>query len=136
MNIHIPSLNACLNTASFVLLLTGYIFIRRKEIEKHRKCMISACVTSTLFLISYLIYHYQHGSTKFQGTGAIRTVYFTILITHTILAVAILPPIIMLLRYAFKNELEKHRALARGTFPFWMYVSLTGVIVYWMLYRL
>lgn len=136
MNIHVPTLNACLNAASFLLLLTGYFFIRRKNIESHRKAMLAACVTSTLFLISYLIYHYQHGSTRFQGTGAIRTAYFTILITHTILAVAILPPILLLLRYAFKNELEKHRKLARVTFPFWAYVSLTGVVVYWMLYRL
>lgn len=95
-----------------------------------------ACVTSTLFLISYLVYHYQHGSTRFTGTGAVRTVYFTILLTHTVLAVVILPMIIRLLTHALRGNFEKHKKLARVTFPLWVYVSFTGVVVYWMLYRL
>ena len=136
MTIHVPTLNACLNAASFVLLITGYVFIRRKNITAHRICMSSACVASLLFLSSYLAYHYQHGATKFPGTGTLRTVYFCILISHTILAVVILPLIIRLLKHALKGDFEKHKKLARLTFPLWVYVSLTGVVVYWMLYRL
>ena len=135
MEIHIPSLNAWLNATSFILLLTGFVFIMRKNITAHKTCMGMACVTSTLFLISYLIYHYQHGSTRFLGTGAIRTVYFTILLTHTVLAVVILPMIIKLLVHALKGNFEKHKKLARVTFPLWVYVSFTGVVIYWMLYR-
>ena len=136
MTIHTPTLNACLNAASFVLLLTGYVFIRRKNITAHRICMGSACITSLLFLTSYLIYHYHHGATRFPGTGTLKTIYFSILISHTILAVVILPLIIRLLKHALKNDFEKNKKLARVTFPLWVYVSLTGVVVYWMLYRL
>ena len=136
MDFHIPTLNACLNATSFFLLLTGFFFILRKNITAHRICMGLACVTSTLFLISYLIYHYQHGSTRFTGTGSIRTFYFSILISHTILAVVILPFIAVLLTYALKGNFEKHKKIARFTFPLWIYVSFTGVVVYWMLYRL
>lgn len=136
MNIHIPTLNACLNAASFVLLLSGYFFILKKNITAHRICMGSACVTSLLFLTSYLVYHYHHGATRFPGTGALKTVYFSILISHTILAVVILPLIIRVLKYALSNQFDKHKKIARVTFPLWVYVSLTGVVVYWMLYRL
>ena len=136
MTVHVPTLNACLNAASFVLLWTGYYFIRRKNINAHRISMGLACLTSLLFLSSYLNYHYHHGATRFPGTGALRTVYFCILISHTILAVVILPLIIRLLRHALSNNIEKHKKLARFTFPLWIYVSFTGVVVYWMLYRL
>lgn len=98
--------------------------------------MLAACLTSAAFLTSYLIYHAQHGATRYLKTGLVRGIYFTILISHTILAVVILPLIIMTLTWALKNSLEKHRKIARVTFPLWMYVSVTGVVVYWMLYRM
>ncbi len=136
MTIHGPTLNACLNAASFILLITGWFFILRKNVTAHRICMGSACVTSLLFLVSYLTYHYHHGATRFAGTGTLRTVYFVILTSHTILAVIILPLIIRLLKHALSGDFEKHKKIARVTFPLWVYVSLTGVVVYWMLYRL
>lgn len=136
MTFHQPALNAFLNGTSALLLLAGYYFIRTGRQEAHKKCMLTACTTSTLFLISYLHYHYFHGSTKFQKTGLIRTVYFTILTSHTFLAVVILPMIIMTLIWAWRNTLDKHAKLARVTFPLWLYVSVTGVVIYWMLYQL
>lgn len=132
----LPTLNAALNTLSAVFLVTGYIFIRRRNIGAHKLCMISAFITSTLFLTSYLIYHYHAGSKPFPGEGPIRVVYFSILISHTTLAVAIVPLVLITLRRAWKGAFERHARIARRTLPLWLYVSITGVIVYWMLYRL
>src|SRR5262245_60431354 len=132
----LPTLNAILNSVSAILLGAGYFFIRRKNIKAHRALMTSAFITSTLFLISYLTYHYYHGSTKFQGQGAIRAVYFSILLTHTILAAAIVPMIFVTFSRALKERFDRHRRIARWTLPLWLYVSVTGVVVYLMLYQL
>jgi putative membrane protein len=132
----LPTLNAILNSISAILLVTGYSFIRRKNIHAHRACMVSAFVTSTLFLISYLFYHYHHGVTIFPGQGAVRFVYRAILLTHTILAVVIVPMIFVTFARALKGRFDRHRAIARWTFPLWLYVSVTGVVVYLMLYHL
>ena len=132
----LPSINAALNTLSAVFLFSGYLFIRRRNIKAHRVCMLSAFVCSTVFLVCYLTYHYQVGSVPFKGQGQIRLVYFTILITHTILAAAIVPLVLITLNRALKERFESHRRIARWTFPIWLYVSVTGVVVYWMLYWL
>jgi putative membrane protein len=132
----LPALNATLNATCFVLLTTGYVLIRRGRVAQHRAVMIAAFCTSVVFLTSYLIYHAQIGSKPFLGHGLIRIVYFTILLTHTILAVTIVPMILMTLSRGLKRQDVRHRALARWTLPLWMYVSVTGVIVYFMLYRL
>jgi len=132
----LPTLNAALNATCFVLLTIGYILIRRGRITQHRAVMISAFGTSVLFLTSYLIYHAQVGSRPFQGQGPVRYVYFTILLTHTILAAAIVPLVLITLSRGLKRHDARHRAIARWTLPIWMYVSVTGVIVYLMLYRL
>ena len=134
----LPALNAILNSVSAILLITGYIFIRQKKINAHRASMISAFVTSTLFLTSYLIYHFSKelGPTKFQGEGIVRPVYYFILITHTILATAIVPMVLVTFSRALKKRFDPHRKIARWTLPIWLYVSVTGVIVYLMLYRL
>ena len=132
----LPALNASLNAISTVLLLTGYVFIRRGERQKHKACMIAALVTSTLFLTSYVIYHAQVGSVPFKGTGWIRTVYFAVLIPHVILAAAVVPPILITVSRALSAKYDKHRRIARWTLPVWLYVSITGVIVYLMLYQL
>jgi putative membrane protein len=131
----LPTLNAILNSISATLLMVGYVFIKRKNRNAHRNCMVAAFATSTLFLISYLIYHYNVGSVKFQGQGMVRTVYFAILLTHTILAVVIVPLILVTFSRAFKMWFDKHRAIARWTLPLWLYVSITGVVVYLMLYQ-
>lgn len=131
----LPALNACLNATSATFLLLGYRQIRQKKIVAHRFCMSAALLTSVLFLTSYLYYHYHHGSTKFAGQGAVRLVYFAILLTHTVLAAAIVPLILLTLQRAFKGEFARHRLLARWTLPLWLYVSVTGVIVYLMLYQ-
>jgi uncharacterized membrane protein YozB (DUF420 family) len=132
----LPALNATLNSLSAVLLLCGYAFIRRRQVFQHKLCMLAACGTSTLFLISYLIYHAEVGSKPFQGVGGVRIVYFAILISHTILATAIVPLVIMTLRRAFRSNFPAHSRIARWTLPLWMYVSVTGVAVYWMLYQM
>ena len=132
----LPALNATLNGTSAVLLLLGYRFIRRREIGAHRACMLAAFAVSIVFLISYLVYHAQVGSVHFPGTGWVRGVYFTILITHTILAVAVPPLVIITLVRALREQFDRHRRLARWTFPIWLYVSVTGVVVYVMLYQL
>jgi uncharacterized membrane protein YozB (DUF420 family) len=131
----LPALNATLNATCFVLLTTGYVLIRRGRVAQHRAVMIAAFCTSVVFLTSYLIYHAQIGSKPFLGQGPIRVVYFTILLTHTVLAAAIVPMILMTLSRGLKRQDVRHRALARWTLPLWMYVSVTGVIVYFMLYR-
>ena len=132
----LPSVNAVLNSLSAAFLITGYYFIRSKRVGAHRACMLSAFGCSTLFLISYLVYHYQVGSVPFKSQGWIRTVYFTILITHTILAAAVVPLALMTLSRALKGRFAAHRRIARWTFPVWLYVSVTGVVVYVMLYKL
>jgi uncharacterized membrane protein YozB (DUF420 family) len=132
----LPALNATLNAISFILLVTGYVFIRRKQWRKHRACMIAALVTSALFLTSYVIYHAQVGSVPFKGTGWIRTVYFAVLIPHVILAAAIVPPVLITVSRALSAKYDKHRRIARWTLPLWLYVSITGVIVYLMLYQM
>lgn len=132
----LPAVNATLNGISAILLTTGYVLIRQRRIALHRLCMLSAFATSTLFLISYLIYHANIGSKHFPGTGAIRYVYFTILITHVVLAAAIVPMALITLSRALKRKFPRHKAIARWTLPLWLYVSVTGVIVYLMLYQL
>lgn len=133
---YLPSLNAALNSASALLLAAGYLFIRTGRVAAHRLCMLSACATSTVFLTSYLIYHYHVGSVPFTGQGWMRRVYFAILISHTILAVAIVPLVLVTLTRALRAKFDKHKRIARWTLPLWFYVSVTGVVVYWMLYRL
>ncbi len=132
----LPHLNALLNTTSALLLITGWRFIRARRIEAHRNCQVAALCTSALFLISYLTYHYYHGATKFTGQGIIRPLYFAILLTHTILAVVIVPLILVTFYRAIRNDFIRHRRIARWTLPLWLYVSLTGVIVYLMLYQI
>lgn len=132
----LPALNATLNTISTVLLITGWVFIRRGERRKHKACMIAALITSALFLTSYVIYHAQVGSVPFTGTGWIRTVYFSVLIPHVILAAAVVPPILITVSRGLSAKYDKHRRIARWTLPVWLYVSVTGVIVYLMLYQM
>jgi len=132
----LPALNASLNAISTVLLVTGWVLIKRGERHKHKMCMIAALVTSTLFLTSYVIYHAQVGSVPFKGTGWIRTVYFAVLIPHVILAAAIVPPVLITASRGLTAKYDKHRRIARWTLPLWLYVSVTGVIVYVMLYQM
>ena len=128
--------NATLNGISAVLLTWGYVAIRARKIAVHKAFMIAAFLTSTAFLISYLAYHYRVGHVAFQGQGWIRPVYFTLLLTHTVLAAAIVPMIIVTLRRAWLEKFDKHRLIARWTLPLWLYVSVTGVIVYLMVYQI
>jgi uncharacterized membrane protein YozB (DUF420 family) len=132
----LPTLNAVLNSACTGLLLTGRWMIRRGRREAHRRCMLAALFTSALFLASYLTYHFEVGSVRFQGRGAIRAVYFAVLVSHTVLAVAIVPLVLVTLARALGGRFDAHRALARLTLPLWLWVSVSGVVVYWMLYRL
>ena len=132
----LPALNAALNATSAVLLLTGYAFIRRGHVRRHRAAMISACVVSTLFLTSYVIYHANVGSKPFTGRGPIRALYFTILLTHVVLAAAVPPLALITLWRGLRARFDRHVAIARWTLPIWMYVSVTGVLVYLMLYRM
>lgn len=133
---YLPHFNAILNGTSFVLLLSGYLFIRKGNVAAHRACQISAIIVSITFLCSYLTYHFQHGTTRFAGQGFARPVYFTILFTHTVLAVVIVPLVIITFRRALRADFVKHRRIARITLPLWLYVSITGVIVYLMLYQI
>ncbi len=132
----LPALNAALNSASALLLAAGWLFIRSGNVAAHRRCMLAALATSTLFLTSYLIYHYHVGSVPFTGQGWTRRLYFTILISHTSLAVTIVPLVLITLYRALTSRFERHKRIARWTLPLWFYVSVTGVVVYWMLYRL
>jgi uncharacterized membrane protein YozB (DUF420 family) len=132
----LPALNALLNATSAVLLFVGWRLIRHGRREAHRRAMLAAVACSTLFLVSYLVYHAQVGSVRFQGQGPIRAVYFTVLLTHTILATAIVPLVLMTLVRALQERFDRHRRLARVTLPLWGYVSVTGVVIYVMLYRL
>lgn len=133
----LPALNASLNALSGVFLLTGYLLIRRKKIVMHRRFMLAACAASLLFLVFYVLNHYlRHGLvTRFTGTGIIRPIYFAILISHTILAIVILPLACVTVFNGLKMRVAVHRRIARWTFPIWMYVSVTGVVVYFFLYR-
>jgi uncharacterized membrane protein YozB (DUF420 family) len=133
---YLPHVNACLNGTSAVLLFTGYTFIRSRNVAAHRACQMAALGVSLLFLASYLTYHYHHGATRFQGTGIVRPIYFTILTSHTILAIVIVPLVILTFSRALRNDFVRHRRIARITLPLWLYVSITGVIVYLMLYQI
>ena len=133
---NLPALNAVLNSLSCFFLISGFLFIRRGDPKKHAFCMLSASVTSALFLVSYLYYHAHHGTTHFPGGGWVRMLYFSILLTHTILAAVQVPLIVMTLRWALRNEISRHKKMARVTFPIWLYVSITGVIIYFMLYQI
>lgn len=137
MDIHtLPAFNATLNGLAAVLLVRGYFLIKAGRVQEHKKTMLAAFATSIVFLISYLVYHAQVGSVKFQGTGVIRWVYFAILISHTILAASVPFLAVITLRRGLKNDLRRHVAIAHWTFPIWLYVSVTGVIVYFMLYQM
>lgn len=137
MDVHsLPAINATLNASAAVLLVTGYVLIRSGKREAHRKVMLTAFGTSVIFLICYLVYHAQVGSVRFQKEGLIRTVYLMILATHTVLAAAVPVLAIITLRRAWAAKFDKHRKIARWTLPIWLYVSVTGVIVYWMLYQM
>lgn len=129
-------LNAVLNGCATILLLAGFIFIKNKRVKAHRACMISAMVVSTIFLASYLSYHYHVGNVRFGGEGWIRPVYFAILIPHVILAGLIVPLAIATITFALKGNFQRHRRIARITWPLWMYVSVTGVVIYFMLYKI
>jgi uncharacterized membrane protein YozB (DUF420 family) len=136
MNVHdLPSLNAMLNGMAAVLLTWGYILIRQKKIREHRRIMIVAFTTSVAFLVSYLVYHAQVGSVHYPHTGVLRTVYLSILGTHTILAAAVPVLAIITLSRGLSSRYDKHRKIAKWTLPIWLYVSVTGVVVYLMLYR-
>lgn len=132
----LPALNASLNGIATVLLVTGWVFIKRGDRRRHKQCMVAALVTSALFLTSYAIYHAQVGSVPFRGTGVIRTIYFIVLIPHVILAAAIVPPVLITASRGLTARYDKHRRIARWTLPLWLYVSITGVIVYVMLYQM
>ncbi len=132
----LPTLNAALNATSAVLLLLGWVLILRRKIDAHRRAMLSAFGCSIVFLVSYLVYHFQVGSVKFQGTGAVRTVYFAILLTHTVLAAAVPFLAVITLSRALARRFDRHKKIARWTLPVWLYVSVTGVVVYWMLYQM
>ena len=132
----LPAVNASLNTLSTVFLTLGFIFIKQQKPIAHRNCMIAALITSAIFLACYLTYHFSVTAvTKFQGQGIVRPVYFIILITHIILAVVIVPLVLMTLSRALRQRFDRHKKIARWTWPLWMYVSVTGVIVYMMLYQ-
>ena len=132
----LPSLNAFLNTTSALLLVTGWWLIRSGRRDAHRRAMLAAFAASSLFLVSYLVYHAHVGSVRFAGMGAVRTVYFTLLLSHTVLAVLIVPLVLVTLSRGLRGRFDAHRRLARYTLPLWLWVSVSGVLVYWMLYRL
>ena len=130
----LPALNAALNATAGCLLATGLYFIKQRRIAAHRACMIAALVVSSLFLVSYIVYHAHIGSKPFHGQGPIRVVYFLILITHVILAAVIVPLALVTVRRGLRMDVTRHRRIARWTWPLWMYVSVTGVVIYVMLY--
>lgn len=133
---NLPAVNATLNATSAVLLVLAYRAIRARDVERHRRLMLAAASVSTVFLVCYLVYHAHVGSVHFTGQGIVRTVYFTILISHTILAAAIVPLVLRTLYLGLKRRDPQHRRIARWTFPLWLYVSVTGVVIYAMLYQL
>ena len=131
----LPTLNAALNATSAILLVLGYSLIRRRRVTAHRACMLLALLTSALFLTSYVVYHARVGSIPYRGSGWLRPAYFTILISHTVLAVAIVPLVAITVARALRTDFARHAAIARVTLPIWIYVSVTGVVVYLMLYH-
>lgn len=131
----LPMLNACLNLVATAFLAAGYTWIRRGDMRRHRASMVCACAASAAFLTSYLVYHWQVGSVPYTGQGWIRPVYFAILISHIVLATVIVPLVALTLLRAARGNFERHRRIARWTWPLWMYVSVTGVVIYWMLYH-
>jgi uncharacterized membrane protein YozB (DUF420 family) len=136
LSVHnLPAINATLNGISAVLLIVAYVLILKRRIEAHRRVMLAAFTTSSLFLICYVIYHAQVGSVRFTRQGFVRPLYFTILITHVTLAAVVLPLAIITLSRALKERFDRHRAIARWTLPIWLYVSVTGVLVYVLLYQ-
>jgi putative membrane protein len=136
MTVHdLPAVNASLNALSGVLLIVGYVLIRARRIEQHRKFMIAAFAASSLFLVCYVVYHAQVGSVPFMRQGVVRRLYFTILVTHVVLAAAVPPLAMITLSRGLKARYAQHRRIARWTFPIWMYVSVTGVLVYVLLYQ-
>ena len=133
----LPAVNACLNSLSAILLTAGYVFIRRGNRTAHRNCMVAAFVTSTIFLICYLTYHFTvHAVTRFENPGWFRPIYLAILLTHTVLATAVVPLVLMTLSRALRQQFDRHRKIARWTWPIWMYVSVTGVVIYLLLYQI
>lgn len=136
MDVHtLPAVNATLNGTAAALLVTGYTLIRRRQIQAHKRVMLTAFAVSVAFLICYVVYHAQVGSVRYQKTGPIRAVYYTILITHTLLAATVPVLALITLRRALRGDFPRHRRIARWTFPIWLYVSVTGVVVYLMLYQ-
>ena len=137
ISIHdLPLVNATLNATAAILLVWGYILIRRRSIAAHRRVMLAAFATSSVFLCCYLVYHYNVGSVRFPRTGIVRTVYLSILATHTALAATVPPLAIITLSRGLRERFDRHRQIARWTLPVWLYVSVTGVVVYWMLYQM
>jgi putative membrane protein len=132
----LPALNATLNGTSAILLTIGYVFIRRRQVTLHKRCMLTALTTSTLFLTSYVIYHANTGSRPFPGAGPVRYVYFSILISHVLLAITIVPLSLVTARRGLRAQYDRHVKIARWTLPLWLYVSVTGVVIYLMLYRM
>jgi len=132
----LPTIDAFLNATCTAFLVTGYVMIRTKRIAAHRACMLSALACSVLFLSGYLTYHFQVGTTRYDGEGVLRPIYFAILTTHTILAIVIVPMVIVTLWRALRERFDRHKAIARWTLPIWLYVSVTGVVVYLMLYQM
>ena len=132
----LPLVNASLNAVATVLLVVGYVCIRRQRIGAHRAAMVAAFTTSVLFLISYVIYHAHAGSRPFPGRGSIRVIYFVILVSHIVLAATIPPLAGVTLWRAYRQRFDRHMRIARWTLPLWLYVSITGIVVYWMLYRM
>lgn len=133
-SIHLPTINAALNATSAMLLAAGFVFIRRRQVNAHRACMVAAFGTSVVFLACYVVYHLQAGHVSYTGLGLARAVYLSILFSHVLLAVAVVPLAIVTLYRAARGRFERHRAIARWTLPIWFYVSVTGVVVYCMLY--
>ena len=132
----LPAVNAALNTLSTIFLTCGYVFIRRQRQVAHRNCMIGAVISSAVFLTCYLIYHYNAGRTVFRDPAWFRPIYLTILLTHTILAVVIVPMVLKTLYHAARRQFDRHKKIARWTWPIWMYVSITGVVIYFLLYHI
>jgi putative membrane protein len=133
---YLPSVDATLNAASAIFLTLGFFFIRQKNIRAHKTCMLSAFAASTIFLVCYLTYHYFHGTTHFRGPGAVRSFYIVLLGSHTVLAALIVPLALATLYRAWRGRFQQHKRIARWTLPLWLYVSVTGVLIYWMLYHL
>ena len=131
-----PPINATLNGTSAVLIATGHALIRRNNMRLHRACMLSAVATSSIFLACYLYYHAHVGSVHFPGQGWVRPVYFAILFSHTVLALTVVPLVLISVNHALRERFDRHRKIARWTYPIWLYVSVTGVVVYWMLYQI